>query len=79
VLRKLSWPHVLRRRLLSIDRDQRDTTLDVDPFIGAALCEAIALVSRTSLRVAREAAMAVDPYWLDIESPEQLWLLFDNE
>lgn len=79
MLRKLSYPHILRLRLLSIDRDQRDAMTDVDPFIGAALCEAVALVSRTSLRVAREAAMAVDPYWLDVESPEQLWLLFDNE
>jgi hypothetical protein len=79
LLRWLGNRGVLRAELESIDRDQRDTFRTVDPFLGAALCEAISLVSRTSLRVAREAARVVDPYWLDVETPEELWLLFDND
>jgi hypothetical protein len=81
IFRWMSHHLVLGPELAVISSGQMDDdpARPKDPFITAALCETVALVSRTSLRVAREASRAVEPYWLDVGSPEELWLLFDND
>jgi hypothetical protein len=64
-------------RRIGIDEKMDDGKWD--PYLQAAVLEIVALVCRNNLRVARESARAVEPYWLDVQTQEDFFLLFDIE
>lgn len=75
--RLIRYPQ-LTAALREIGMDEEISHRGIDPFIQAALVEVVSFVQRQSLRVAREAARAVEPYSLDVLTDEDVWLLFDN-
>lgn len=68
----------LRKWVRAFDRDVSTLHWEHCYFIEAALYEIIAFIARRDARIARTAALMLDPHWIELEEPEDYLLVFDK-
>jgi hypothetical protein len=77
-LKKLSTQPVLERLVRSMNSGAPMEEMEHDIYMEAAIYEVVAFLARRDAKRAREAAMALDPFWVDLETPEDFLLVFDK-
>jgi len=76
--KKLSNTNTLKKWIRAFDRDVTQLHWEHDFMIEAALYEIISFIARRDSRIARNAALMLDPFWIDLETAEDYLLVFDK-
>lgn len=78
IFRKLSNKNTLKKWFRAFNRDVTTIPWDYCYHIEAALYEVLSFIARRDARIARSAALLLDPFWIELETPEDYLLIFDK-
>jgi hypothetical protein len=78
IFKRLSNKSHLKKWISSFDRDVTTIAWEHDIYTEAAIYEVVAFIARRDARIARSAAMLLDPFWIELETPEDYLLVFDK-
>lgn len=78
ICKKLANKGTLKKWLRAFDRDVTTLSFDYCYHIEAMIYEIIAFIARRDARVARSAALLLDPFWIELETKEDYLLIFDK-